>query len=192
MPLYLDGVPAYDAFDGYVDLTRYLTSDVAEIQVAKGYSSPLLGPNLLGGVVNLVTRQPQKNLEGDAFIGSGPGDLLNSGLHLGSRWRAFFFQASLDRLQSDFYPVSGAFTPNAAQPGDHRVNSSQRDERYRVRAAWTPKEPGLVCPELFQSERNGGSPSLFRQRSSVSAGQRDAGDSMRHSEVLEVAGLEHR
>ena len=139
MPLYLDGVPAYDPFDGYVDLTRYLTSDVAEIQVAKGYSSPLLGPNLLGGVVNLVTRQPQKVFEGDAFIGSGPGGLLNSGLHLGSRWRRFFVQASLDRLQSDFYPLSGAFTPNAAQSGDHRVNSSQRDERYRVRVGWTPR-----------------------------------------------------
>jgi TonB-dependent receptor-like protein len=40
VPLYLDGIPAYDPFDGYVDLTRYLTSDIAEVQVAKGYSSP--------------------------------------------------------------------------------------------------------------------------------------------------------
>ncbi|HWW87283.1 MAG TPA: TonB-dependent receptor, partial [Vicinamibacterales bacterium] len=140
VPLYLDGIPAYLPFDGYVDLTRYLTSDVAEVQVAKGYSSPLLGPNVLGGVVNLVTRQPQKTLEGDAFVGTAPGNQLNSGLHVGSRWRTFFAQASADRLQSDYYPISSSFVANAIQPDDRRVNSAQTDTRYRLRLAWTPRD----------------------------------------------------
>jgi iron complex outermembrane recepter protein len=105
-----------------VDLSRYLTSDVAEIQVAKGYSSPLLGPNLLGGVVNLVTRQPQKAFEAESLVGTGPGGLLNSGLHLGSRWRQLFFQGAIDRLKSHFYPLSDDVTLNATQPTDHRVN----------------------------------------------------------------------
>src|SRR5262245_10600712 len=92
VPLYLDGVPAYVPFDGYVDLTRYLSADVAEVQVAKGYTSPLLGPNVLGGVVNVVTRQPQRNLEGDAQIGTAPGKQINTGVHIGSRWPRFFVQ----------------------------------------------------------------------------------------------------
>src|SRR5215813_10779390 len=115
VPLYLDGIPAYVPFDGYVDLTRYLTSDVAEVQVAKGYSSPLLGPNLLGGVINIVTRAPQRKIEGDAFAGTGSGNLLNSGVSVGSRWRKLFFHTSADRLQSTFYPVSGNFVQNAQQ-----------------------------------------------------------------------------
>ena len=139
VPLYLDGIPAYLPFDGYVDLTRYLTSDVGAIQVAKAYASPLLGPNALGGVINLVTRQPQKFLEGDLLIGTAPGGQLNSGVHVGTRQRRSFFQASADRLQSDFYPVSRSFAFNATQPGGHRVNSSQRDQRYAVRAGWTPR-----------------------------------------------------
>ncbi len=61
--LYLDNVPVYIPYDGYADLGRFLTSDIADIDVAKGYSSPLLGPNGLGGVVNIVTRQPQKELD---------------------------------------------------------------------------------------------------------------------------------
>ena len=36
-PVYLDGVPMYVPFDGYVDLSRFLTNDIAEIQVARGY-----------------------------------------------------------------------------------------------------------------------------------------------------------
>ncbi len=139
VPLYLDGIPAYVPFDGYVDLTRYLTSDVAEVQVAKGYSSPLLGPNLLGGVVNVVSRQPQKTFEGDAFVGTAPGSQLDTGIHAGSRSRTFFVQGSADRLQSDFYPLSGSFVPTGVQPGDHRVNSDQRDDRYRLRVGWTPR-----------------------------------------------------
>jgi iron complex outermembrane recepter protein len=139
VPLYLDGIPAYVPFDGYVDLTRYLTSDVSQIQVAKGYTSPLLGPNVLGGVINLVTRQPQKSLEGEAIVGTGAGNLLRGGMHVGMRHRRAFLQGSADRLQSDFYPVSGAFALNAIQPGTHRVNVAQRDSGYRLRVGWTPR-----------------------------------------------------
>jgi iron complex outermembrane recepter protein len=129
VPLYQDGIPVYLPFDGYVDLARYLTSGTAEVQVAKGYSSSLLGPNVLGGVINLVTREPQSKIEGDASLGTGSGNLLNSGLNAGSRWRRFFLQGSADRLQSRFYPLSG---------GSRRLNSYQRDERFRVRTGWTP------------------------------------------------------
>src|SRR5205807_9808092 len=45
VPVYLDGMPMYVPFDGYVDLSRFLTNDIAEIQIARGYSSPLNGPN---------------------------------------------------------------------------------------------------------------------------------------------------
>ena len=159
VPLYLDGIPAYQPFDGYVDLTRYLTSDLGRIQVAKGYSSPLLGPNVMGGVVNLVTRQPQKTFEGEAFAGTAPGGLLQAGLHAGSQGRRVFVQGSADRLQSDFYPISGAFAVNARQPGSHRANSFQRDDRYRVRAGWTPKDrDSYVLSYTNQQGRTGAPP----------------------------------
>jgi iron complex outermembrane receptor protein len=158
VPLHVDGLPAYVPFDGYVDLTRYLTSDVAEVQVAKGYSSPLLGPNALGGVVNLVTRQPQNAFEGDAFVGTGPGNLLNSGVHVGSRGRRFYAQASVDRLQSDFYPVSGSFPSNAQQPGEHRVNSDHDDTRYRLRLAWTPTEQNAYVLSYANQQGTLGAP----------------------------------
>src|SRR5262249_2412385 len=140
VPLYQDGIPVYVPFDGFVALARYFTSDVAEVQVAKGYSSPLLGPNLLGGVVNLVTRQPEKKIEGTAFAGTGSGNLLNSGLGIGSRWTRFFLQGSADRLQSTYFPISGAFAPNAQQRDDHRSNAYQRDERVRGRLGWSPSQ----------------------------------------------------
>ena len=60
--LYLDGIPIQVPYDGRLDFNRFLTNDIAEIEVAKGYSSPLLGANNLGGSINLVTRQPEKEI----------------------------------------------------------------------------------------------------------------------------------
>jgi iron complex outermembrane receptor protein len=137
-PVYLDGIPIYVPYDGYVDLTRFLTGDIAEIEVAKGYSSPLSGPNGLGGAINLVTREPQAKFEAEASIGTASGNTLDSSLRLGSRWRRFFIQGTIDWLQSDYFPLSGNFLFNLQQPSDHRVNSDQRDERFSGRIGWTP------------------------------------------------------
>jgi iron complex outermembrane receptor protein len=158
VPLYLDGIPIYVPYDGYIDLNRFLTSDLAEVQVARGYSSPLLGSNALGGSVNLVTREPVKRLEGDALMGTGSGNQLMSALHLGTHSQHYFAQGTLDWLQADFIPLSGNFRYpaggyNALTPGksgyvsgnvpyalsDEENSSYSRDEKWSGRFGWTPK-----------------------------------------------------
>jgi iron complex outermembrane receptor protein len=139
VPLYLDGIPIAMPYDSTIDFNRYVTSDYAEVQVAKGYSSPLLGPNALGGSINLVTKQPEKKLDADALIGTGSGDGLLASMHLGSRWEHFYVQGSVDWLQRDFMPISGNFTLNKFQPTYERLQSDSRDEKYNGRIAWTPK-----------------------------------------------------
>jgi iron complex outermembrane receptor protein len=137
--IYLDNVPLYVPYDGYADLGHFLTSDISEIQVAKGYSSPLLGPNGLGGAVNLVSRQPEKKLEGDLLLGSGSGDMLQAGAHIGSRWDKFFIRGGMDWLQTDYFPLSGDFSPTTDQPDYERTNLDQRDVRYTGRVGLTPR-----------------------------------------------------
>jgi iron complex outermembrane receptor protein len=139
VPLYLDGIPVSMPYDGTIDFNRFLTSDIAEIQVAKGYSSPLLGPNALGGSINLVTKQPEKKLDADALIGTGSGETLLTSLHLGSRWRRFYGLGSVEWLQRDFMPISGHFPLNNFQPTYERRQSDSRDQKYNGRIAWTPK-----------------------------------------------------
>ena len=158
VPVYLDDIPIYVPFDGYVDLSRFLTNDIAEIQVARGYSSPLNGPNGLGGAVNLVTKRPEDKLEGEALMGTGPGNMIDSYLRLGTRWRQFFGQGSLGWLQSDFLPISGEFPLNAAQPTDHRINSYQRDERFSGRFGWTPRASDQYVFSYINQKGNYGVP----------------------------------
>ena len=39
VPVLIDGIPVYVPYDGYVDLSRFLYFDLAEVQIAKGYTS---------------------------------------------------------------------------------------------------------------------------------------------------------
>ncbi len=158
VPLYLDGIPIYVPYDGNIDLSRFLTSDVAEIQVSKGVSSPLLGPNGLGGAINLVTKEPTQRFEGEGMIGTGSGNGLISSLRLGTRASRYFAQGSADWAQADFVPLSGNFsypaggyavlTPgnaantlgNVGMPMTNEENNSHfRDEKWSGRVGWTPR-----------------------------------------------------
>ena len=147
VPLYIDGIPISVPYDGYVDFNRYLTSDISEVQVCARLSSPLLGPNALGGAINMVTEAPVKKFDADALLGTGSGDALLSSLRLGSRWRHFFFQSSIDWHQLDYIPLSGNFPvtqytrllPRLLMT-DHLNNSWSRDERFTGRFGWTPKQ----------------------------------------------------
>jgi iron complex outermembrane recepter protein len=137
--VYLDGIPLYVPYDGYTDLSRLLTSDISRIEVLKGYSSPLLGPNGLGGSINLVTRQPEKTIEGDGLFGAGSGRKIESAIHLGTRLDKFFIRGGMDWLQTDNFPLSANFTPNTVQPSFQRMNADKRDVRYNGRFGWMPK-----------------------------------------------------
>jgi iron complex outermembrane receptor protein len=63
VPLFIDGIPVYVPYDGYVDFNRFSTADLAAIQVAKGFSSLAYGPNTLGGAINLISRKPKRRLK---------------------------------------------------------------------------------------------------------------------------------
>ena len=155
VPIYVDGIPIYVPYDGYIDLNRFVTSDLAEIQVARGFSSPLLGPNALGGTVNLVTREPSKNFEGNAAMGTSSGNGLLSSLRVGTKQTRFLAQGTLDWLQADFMPLSGDFqypaggytalntAPNVPYAlTDHENQSATRDEKFGGRIGWLPKIGG--------------------------------------------------
>jgi iron complex outermembrane recepter protein len=56
--VFLDGVPVSLAYDGLVDISQFVGSDLERVQVSHGFSSLLHGANSLGGSVTLHTRPP--------------------------------------------------------------------------------------------------------------------------------------
>jgi iron complex outermembrane receptor protein len=140
VPLYIDGIPLYVPYDGYVDMDRFLTYDFSEIQVAKGFTSPLYGPNAAGGAINLISKAPVRPHQFDLGSGYASGDQVHGFANAGARWKRFWLQGGFSWLSSDTFPLSGKFQPVPLQPSKTRLNAYQTDYKTRLRAAWTPND----------------------------------------------------
>ncbi len=140
VPVYVDGVPVYVSYDGYTDLSRFLVADLSKISVTRGETSVLLGPNNLGGAINLVTRKPASELEFDAEGGifldrSGWGGWRSS-LNLGSRMNKFFVQLGAGAIQREPFALSGRDQSFSGEELLVRDNSQFRDLRTSVKLGY--------------------------------------------------------
>ncbi|ODU50676.1 MAG: TonB-dependent receptor [Thiobacillus sp. SCN 63-374] len=137
-PLFIDGIPVYVPYDGYVDFGRFDTADLAAIQVAKGFSSVAYGPNTLGGAINLISRKPRKAFEGDVSIGFGEEGARRTAVNLGSNQGSWYIQAGAAYREADGFNLSDDFTPTATEDGGRRDNSYYKDSKGTLKLGLTP------------------------------------------------------
>jgi iron complex outermembrane recepter protein len=138
VPLFIDGIPIYTPYDGYVDLDRFTTYDVAELSVSKGFTSVLYGPNALGGAINIVSRRPSAPIQGQATAGYATGASRTLALNAGSRLSRFYLQGGASYLDADTFPLADAFEPTKNQPAGDRLNAYRQDAKFNVKLGWTP------------------------------------------------------
>lgn len=174
VPLFVDGVPVYVPYDGYVDLGRFLTYDLAEIDVAKGFSSVIYGPNTLGGAINLVTRRPTDVLELDAHAGLSSGEHADTlgqraWLNLGTRQGNWYGQLSGSYAQSDAYALPGDFSPVATENGGARENSYQEDSKASAKLGFMPNAGDEYALGYVYQHGRKGTPPYAGQVAGVSA-----------------------
>jgi len=143
VPLSIDGIRVYLPADGRLDYGRFLTPDVAEIQVAKGYVSVLNGPGAMGGAVNLVTRKPHKELDAEArFSLNLDNDADYAGytgfVSLGTRHDKWYAQASYARNFTDHWDLPNKFNATNNEDGGERDLSRSEDWRVNAKLGFTP------------------------------------------------------
>lgn len=137
VPVLIDGIPVYVPYDGYVDLARFTTFDLSEVQVSKDYTSVNYGPNAMGGAINLITRKPVDKFELNGATGWQSGG-YRSNFNVGSNLGKFYVQAGVSRYKRDYFPMSKDFIPTKTEDGGHRDNSYSNDEKVSVKIAYTP------------------------------------------------------
>lgn len=141
--LAIDGVRVFLPADNRIDFARFLTADLSEIQVSKGYVSVLDGPGGMGGAINLVTRRPAAPLEAEAvvnglFAGDGAYNGESVSARIGTRQERFYLQASGAQARQDHWTLSRDFTPTSLEDGGQREHSDSNDYRINLKAGYTP------------------------------------------------------
>lgn len=140
LPIFLDGVPVYVPFDGEMDLGRFQTANIYKISVSKGFSSMEYGANTLGGVINLVSNKPTKELQVKAQISIGSGKKYVYGFRVGSKKESFYWQGNYYQNQQETYPLSEQFTTNDRQSNLSRNNANTKDNKIGFKFGFTPNK----------------------------------------------------
>lgn len=158
VPLFIDGIPVYVPYDGYVDMNRFTTADLSAIQVSKGFSSVSYGPNTLGGAVNLISRKPKDKFEGDAMVGFASGNERQAQANVGTNQGLWYLQAGASYLKSDSYPLSSSFTPTATEDGGARNNSYRKDDKISLKVGLTPNAGDEYALSYYKQNGEKGQP----------------------------------
>jgi outer membrane receptor for ferrienterochelin and colicins len=66
--LLADGLPLYGGQTSSLGLLQIPPTDLGQVEVIKGSASALYGPSALGGVINLVSRRPGDDTEGELVL----------------------------------------------------------------------------------------------------------------------------
>ncbi|MCR6630970.1 MAG: TonB-dependent receptor [Magnetospirillum sp.] len=143
VPLYIDGIRVYLPADNRIDVARFTTADVAEIQVTKGYTSVINGPGAMGGSVNLVSRRVAKEVEGDLrqgvrFDGNGAFNGFTDEAFVGTAQDKWYVQGFGQFSQRDHYRLSEDFKPGPGENGGNRNESDTQDYKINLKAGYTP------------------------------------------------------
>ncbi len=144
VPVFYDGVPIYIPYDGNLDLGRFLTSNLASLEVSKGYTSLLQGPNQMGGSINLTTSKPKEPLE--ASMGyrqgwsRGSDNAFDADASLGIKNDSGYLQVSGSQLKQRFAGLPRSVDNPVAGENGRRANSASDDKRGIVKVGFTPRE----------------------------------------------------
>lgn len=141
VPVFIDGIPVYIPYDGNVDLGRFMTGDVSSIQLAKGYSSVMYGPNTLGGAINIVTMRPKKKLDGLITIGTATGRTTETSVNLGTLQDKWYAQLSGSVYERRYTRTAEKFRGIDAQREEvntDRNNYWTRDRKIGLKLGFIP------------------------------------------------------
>lgn len=177
--LNLDGIPIHVPYDGNIDLSRFRTSDLSQIEITKGLGSLLEGPNNMGGSVNLVTRKPTRALEGRVDIGVEMGEdgLFKNAqnLQVGSASEKVYVTAGVSRLENGDFPLSSSYSPvdPSVQDKGSRNRSGNESATGNVKIGYTPNRTDEYALSYYNTQS--------RKQSSPYAGDTSlTGESVRY------------
>jgi len=150
--VFIDGIPVYVPYDGNFDYDRFLTNDIAQIDISKGYSSVAYGANTMGGVINIISKKPTKELEGNIkgeIILDSDAQMSRhvESINVGSRVGSFYAQLSGSYNKRDHFRMSDDYRPTlgSVQPKGDRLRSESTDKKISLKAGFIADDASEIA-----------------------------------------------
>jgi len=147
--LLVDGVPVYEPYFATFDLKTVSAGGIDTIQVTKGPSSALYGPNTLGGLVNVITKRPAERPSLSLTGSYGDKKTRSAGADGSVGWKRFALSANV------LYQDSDAFVfPDPNLGATTRTNSDFERINLNAKLYYTPSSSTeiMVNGGLYKSE----------------------------------------
>lgn len=158
--LLVDGVPVYEPYFSTFDLKTVSAGGIDTLQVTKGPSSVLYGPNTLGGLVNVITRRPSERPY--LSLTGSYGDKATAGVGADGSyaWKRFSLAASALYQSSD-----GFSFPDPENGRTLRANGDFERLNLSGKLYYTPSDRTeiMIGAGTYRSAY-GMPPALFTQR----------------------------
>ncbi len=148
----LDGLPLNDAYTGGVEWSSLPVDNIERIEVIRGPASALYGGNAMGGVINIITKTPQK-LSASAGGGYGTNETARYRLSVGDRfWDKLSLRLGYEQQSTDGYPTTPVVVGLDDGPGN-RAGGYPMDDKKGEPKKWVVGDKGDNGAE--QSSFNG-------------------------------------
>ncbi|MFT6284161.1 MAG: outer membrane receptor for ferrienterochelin and colicins [Arenicella sp.] len=128
-----DGLPLYGGQTASIGLLQIPPTDLANVEIIKGSASSLYGGSALGGVINLISRTPSDDYEGEV--------LLNATSKNGQDITSYFAS-----------PLTGALSASITAGIHHQKGQDLDDDGWIDMAGY---ERGSVRPRFYWQDDNG-------------------------------------
>ncbi len=128
-----DGLPLYGGQTASIGLLQIPPTDLANVEIIKGSASSLYGGSALGGVINLISRTPSDDYEGEV--------LLNATSKNGQDITSYFAS-----------PLTDALSASITTGIHHQAEQDLDDDGWTDMAGY---ERGSVRPRLYWQDDNG-------------------------------------
>jgi outer membrane cobalamin receptor len=133
--LLVDGIPVYEPYFSSFDLKTVAAGGIDSLQITKGPSSVLYGPNALGGIVNVITRRPSSGSELSLNASYGENNTRSLLLDTNHQWNRLGFAGTVQYQDSDGFVYSDEELGKT-----DRVNSDYERTNLNFKLYYTPSD----------------------------------------------------
>ncbi len=115
----LDGVPIGDpsGVDGAYDFSLLDTAEIERVEILRGAQSTLWGSDAMGGVINIISKQPDQGLEATVFVEGGAFNTARGGATLSGANQRGGFRLAATTITTDGISKADEANGNTEEDG---------------------------------------------------------------------------